>query len=60
MVEISLEMMVALGRLAPRDREVVIDRVVVGQTLQAVGDRLGFSKERARQIEGMAGGSLDL
>lgn len=51
MIEIGLEMLVALGRLRPRQREVVIDRVVVGMTLQAIADRDGVSRSAVHQLE---------
>lgn len=50
-VEVSLEMLVALGRLMERDREVVIERIIRGQTLQSVGEMIGVSKQRVREIE---------
>jgi DNA-directed RNA polymerase specialized sigma subunit len=50
--EISLEMLVALGALDGRDREIVVDRVVLGQTLQRVADRHGgISRGRVQQLE---------
>jgi RNA polymerase sigma factor (sigma-70 family) len=50
-VEISLEMMVALGALDGRDREIVVDRVVLGHTLQRVADRHGITRSRVQQLE---------
>lgn len=49
--EITLHMLVALGRLEQRDREIVVNRVVTGESLQTVADRLDVSKERVRQLE---------
>jgi RNA polymerase primary sigma factor len=46
----------ALGELEPREREVMrlrfgLDRGGEQRTLQEVGDRLGVTRERVRQIE---------
>lgn len=49
--EPSLELLVALGRLPERTREVVIERFFRGLTLQSVADMIGVTKERVRQIE---------
>lgn len=45
---------VALARLDQRSRAVVEGRFVEGAQLRVVGDRLGISKERVRQIEAAA------
>ena len=46
---------VAIGRLAPREQAVLVRRFGLDgtgpQTLSEIGRALGFSKERARQIE---------
>lgn len=41
----------ALARLRHQERRVIRFRFVDGLTLQEIGERLGFSRERARQIE---------
>lgn len=41
----------ALARLTPQERNVIRLRFERGFTLEEVGERLGFSRERARQIE---------
>lgn len=51
MPEITLEMLVALGRLTAREREVVVDRVVLGQTLQRVADRHGYSRQTIHGLQ---------
>lgn len=48
----------ALARLRRQERRVIRLRFVDGLTLHEVGDRLGFSRERARQIEASALGKL--
>lgn len=47
----------AVARLPPRDREVVLARMA-GQTLGEIGERQGVCRERIRQIEQRAHGSL--
>lgn len=47
----------ALSRLAPRRAEVVRARLA-GETLEEIGARMGVTKERVRQIEAGAMGSL--
>lgn len=49
--EVSLEMLVALGRIPDRLREIVIDRVVVGMTLAAIAERENVSRTRVQQLE---------
>jgi RNA polymerase sigma-32 factor len=46
----------ALAKLTPRERQVVEGRFFVGEstTLQEVGDRLGITRERVRQLEANA------
>lgn len=46
----SLDMLVALGRLDPREREAVVEHLLRGQTFAAVGRMMGVSRERARQL----------
>ena len=52
------ELRAALGELDPKEREVVALRFGLGGgeplTLQQIGDRLGLSRERVRQIEARA------
>ena len=40
----------AVGKLEPR-RKLVIERRLEGRTLEAIGEELGVTRERARQIE---------
>lgn len=49
--EVSVEMLVALSRVPEHDREILLDRVVVGLSLVAIAERDGISRERVRQIE---------
>lgn len=48
----------ALSNLSPRQREVVVARFGLekgdGETLAAIGDRMGITRERVRQIENAA------
>jgi len=40
----------ARGKLSPAEREAIIDRVIDGATMRAVGEAFGISHERVRQI----------
>jgi RNA polymerase sigma factor (sigma-70 family) len=55
---IEAEMHAVLGELEPRERTVIECRFGLGgesvQTLQVIGQRLGLSRERVRQIEARA------
>ncbi|MDJ0948708.1 MAG: RNA polymerase factor sigma-32 [Alphaproteobacteria bacterium] len=46
----------ALGRLSPRERQIIVDRFLKDDriTLAEIGEEFGVSKERVRQIEGRA------
>jgi RNA polymerase primary sigma factor len=52
------ELMVALGKLQPRQRRVVVERFgldgVAPRTLEEVGTNLGITRERVRQLEARA------
>lgn len=48
----------AIARLRREERRVIRLRFVDGLTLQEVGELMGFSRERARQIEAVALGKL--
>lgn len=41
----------AINSLGPRDKKVILDRLVKEKTLVAVGSELGVTRERIRQIE---------
>ncbi len=43
-----------LKTLDPRDRKILVDRFINGQTLQSIGDYLGITKERTRQVQSRA------
>lgn len=45
------ELAQALAGLTPRDRDVALSRFRDDQTLQEIGDRLGVTRERVRQLE---------
>ena len=52
------ELMIALGKLQPRQRRVVVERFgldgVAPRTLEEVGTNLGITRERVRQLEARA------
>lgn len=50
----QLEEVFALARLSLRERDIVMKRVVVGMSLEAVGKDFGVTRERIRQIEAVA------
>jgi RNA polymerase sigma factor (sigma-70 family) len=56
--DLSSQVGQALGRLNPREQEIVRLRFGIGsdesQTLEAIGQRLGLTRERIRQLEGQA------
>jgi RNA polymerase sigma factor (sigma-70 family) len=41
----------ALSELKPRDKRVIMDRLIKEKTLEVVGAELGLTRERVRQIE---------
>jgi RNA polymerase sigma factor (sigma-70 family) len=43
-----------LAPLTDREREVLMLRYAMGETLQEIGDRFGFSRQRTHQIHGAA------
>lgn len=47
----DLELLIALGRLGDDEREVWVDRFVVGRTLEGIALDMGIKRERVRQIE---------
>lgn len=51
MPEISLLFLIALGKLSEEEREIVVDRVVVGLSLATIAARYGVSNEAIRQRE---------
>lgn len=48
--DLIARVMKSLRALKPRDRNVVIRRIVYDEALQTIGDDLGLSRERVRQI----------
>lgn len=41
----------AIDKLGPRERGILVDRCLLGKTLEEIGDKLGVTKERVRQIQ---------
>ncbi len=41
----------ALSSISYRERKIILSRIVVGETLETMGDYFGLSRERIRQIE---------
>lgn len=55
----DVDFRMAVSHLSEREADILTLRYMMGETLQEVGDRYGFSRERARQVEAKALGKLN-
>ena len=55
-----LETLVALGTLSPRQREALVDRVVLGRSLEVVADDMGCTVRNVSELTRTARESMAL
>lgn len=53
---LSLDTLLMLAVLSPRQREALVDTCLLGHRLEQVGSRMGVSPERVRQLANQARG----
>lgn len=55
---LSLDALIALGRLTPDQREALIDHAVIGRPVTAIAADMGFTRRRIYQLEAEASARL--